>query len=87
GGMPALVKMLGSADVATVQAWMIAHFLSANASVLPAAIDEARFGFYGKVLQGQEKQRETWQRAVGAVEDAMGEAVGQAYVARWFPPA
>jgi len=86
GGMPALAKLLGATDPATIQAWMAAHFLRAHAAVLPSDIDDAYFAFYGKTLSGQEKQRPRWQRAVGAVEGQMGEAIGKIYVARNFPP-
>ncbi|WP_428332451.1 M13 family metallopeptidase [Novosphingobium sp.] len=87
GGMPALAQVLGTTDVATIQAWMIATFLRAHAAVLPADIDDANFAFYGKVLSGQESQRPRWQRGVDAVEGQMGEAVGKIYVAQYFPPA
>lgn len=85
GGMPALARLLGTQDIATIQAWMTVHFLIANAAVLPSDIDEANFAFYGKLLQGQQKQRERWQRAVASVQAQMGEAVGKIYVQRYFP--
>jgi putative endopeptidase len=87
GGMPALARLLGTTDPATIQAWMIATFLRTNAAVLPADLDDANFAFYGKVLSGQEVQRPRWQRGVAAVEGQMGEAIGKIYVARNFPPA
>ncbi|KUR76528.1 M13 family metallopeptidase [Novosphingobium sp. Fuku2-ISO-50] len=86
GGMPALAKLLGTTDPATIRAWMAAHFLIAHAAVLPSDIDDAAFAFYGKALSGQEQQRPRWQRAVGTVEGQMGEAIGKIYVARNFPP-
>jgi len=87
GGMPALIHLLGTTDVPTIQAWMTAHFLIAHAAVLPSDIDAANFAFYGKTLTGQQSQRARWERAIGAVEGQMGEAVGKIYVARHFPPA
>jgi putative endopeptidase len=87
GGMPALLKLLGTTDVPTIQAWMTAHFLIAHAAVLPSDIDDANFAFYGKTLTGQQSQRARWERAIGALDAQMGEAVGKLYVARHFPPA
>ncbi len=87
GGMPALIALLGKTDVATIQAWMVAHFLSAHAAVLPADIDAANFDLYGKALSGQKVQRARWERAVGTVNGAMGDAIGKLYVARNFPAA
>ena len=51
--------------------------------------DESRalnFDFYGKVMSGKEEDRPRWKRAVAAVESGLGEALGQLYVARYFPP-
>jgi len=87
GGMPALIHLLGITDPATIRAWMTAHFLIAHAAVLPSDIDAANFAFYGKLLSGQQSQRARWERAIGAVNAQMGEAIGKLYVARHFPPA
>ena len=51
--------------------------------------DESRalnFGFYGKVMSGKQEDRPRWKRAVAAVESGLGEALGQLYVAKYFPP-
>lgn len=72
-----------------VEVWadyLTIHALSTNASVLPTDIDQANFNFYGKEISGTPKQRERWKRGVAAVNGAMGEAVGQVYVERYFPP-
>lgn len=62
------------------------QYLVAHASVLPKAIDDERFDFYGRTLNGQPQQRERWKRAVAAVDGAIGEVVGQLYVKKHFPP-
>jgi putative endopeptidase len=61
------------------------HFLIAHAGVLPKAIDDERFDFYGRTLNGQPEQRERWKRAVAALDDTIGEVVGQLYVKKHFP--
>lgn len=86
GGFPALVKLLGEEDLGTLQAWTVAHFMIDNASVLPSDVDDARFAFYGKTLQGRERDRQRWQRALSAVQGQMGEGIGKAYVEKHFPP-
>ena len=51
--------------------------------------DEARalsFDFYGKTMSGKAEDRPRWKRAVSSVEGCLGEALGQLYVARYFPP-
>ena len=52
--------------------------------------DESRamnFAFYGTAMSGKQEDRPRWKRAVSAVEGGLGEALGQLYVARFFPPA
>lgn len=85
-GMPAVVKLIETTPVATWQAYLAAHFLSNNASVLPSDIDEARFDFYGRTLSGQPEQRARWKRGIAAVEGMAGELVGKLYAAKYFPP-
>jgi len=48
--------------------------------------ETARFDFRLKLLQGQQSDRARWKRAVAFVNTGMGEAVGRAYVAKYFPP-
>lgn len=87
GGLPAMLALLAETPAGTIKAWMAAQFVSGNADVLPSAIDQARFAFYGKLLRGQQEQRPRWKRAIDTVEGQLGEALGEAYVARHFPPA
>ena len=70
----------------TLKAYLTFHYLSDHAAYLPKRFDDARFGFYGQTLRGQPQQRERWKRAVDVVNGALGELVGQLYVARYFPP-
>ena len=86
-GTPAMLDLLTRTDLGTLQAFMVAQFLSANAGALPSDIDDARFAFYGKLLSGQEQQRPRWKRSIGEAQNLLGEQVGALYAARYFPPA
>ena len=48
-------------------------------------VDE-RFDFAGKFMSGQEVNRPRWKRVLSATNGVMGEAIGQLYVAKHFPP-
>jgi putative endopeptidase len=63
------------------------HYLARTSDVLPRAFDAETFDFYGRTLNGQQQQQDRWKRAVDAVDRALGEAVGELYVQRYFPPA
>ena len=62
------------------------HALQGRAKVLPMAVSEQSFSFYGKVLSGAAKPRERWVYGVAATNQALGEAIGKAYVQTYFPP-
>ena len=55
---------------------------------LATGIDAANFDFYGRVVRGQPEQRERWRRAVSVVSggQGLGDAIGEVYVERYFPP-
>jgi putative endopeptidase len=85
--MAPLANLFMSTPVSTWKSYLTYHLLHNNAAVLPKNIDDENFAFYGTTLNGQPQQRERWKRAVQAVNGAMGEAIGQIYVQRHFPPA
>lgn len=63
------------------------HFVRTHAQYLPQEYDDANFEFFSKTLRGIEEQRERSKRGSDLVNASLGEAVGQIYVARHFPPA
>lgn len=64
--------------------WML---IDNAASYLSDEIYAQNFDFFGKTLSGKETQSPRWKRAVSTVNGVMGEAVGQMYVKKYFPPA
>lgn len=85
--MAPLANLFMATPVETWKDYLTFNLISGSADVLPSAIDDANFDFYGRTLNGQPQQRERWKRAVDQVNNAMGEALGQIYVQRHFPPA
>ena len=63
------------------------NVISQMAPYLSEGFVNARFDFYGRKLTGQPQMRARWKRAVQAVEGSLGEAVGEIYVQKHFPPA
>lgn len=88
---PAFFKALGAAiatmrpaDLHAYLRWRVVH---AYAAALPHPFEAADFDFYGKTLEGTPVQEPRWKRCVRATDRALGEALGQFYVAQTFPPA
>lgn len=63
------------------------RLITGFAGLLPEEFSEANFDFYGKTLQGIEEQLPRWKKAVGLVNRALGDLLGQLYVEKHFDPA
>ncbi len=62
------------------------HLVHEDAQDLPAAFLNESFNFYGKTLEGTEQLPPRWKRCTNDVDNDLGEAPGQAYVAKYFSP-
>jgi len=83
-----LNSLLASIDLETIKTYLRWQLVNSTPGyVLPKAFDDEHFDFYGRKLRGQPEQRARWKRCVQAVDAGLGEAVGQVYVTREFPPA
>jgi putative endopeptidase len=71
------------ADWKTYMRWQLVHSV---APALPAKFVEENFNFYGQTLEGQKEMLPRWRRCVQATDRQLGEALGQVYVQRAFPP-
>jgi len=78
--------LVGPVPMATWRDWLAWHVIHEFAPYLSSALVEENFDFYGRTLSGVPEMRVRWKRGVALVEAALGEAVGQLYVERHFPP-
>ncbi|HEY1873211.1 MAG TPA: M13 family metallopeptidase [Steroidobacteraceae bacterium] len=62
------------------------HLIESESGYLPKTFVAEHFAFHQRVLSGTPQQQPRWKRAVEETNDALGEAVGKLYVARYFPP-
>jgi Predicted metalloendopeptidase len=63
------------------------NVISSAASYLSDDFVNEQFDFFGKTMSGREALRPRWKRAVSAVDNTLGEAVGQMYVEKYFSAA
>jgi len=83
----ALAQQFEKVPVASWRSYLTYHYLASVADVLPQAFDREYFELYERTLNGQPQVKERWKRSVDAVGAALGEASGQLYVEKHFPPA
>ena len=82
-GVSALV---GSESIDLWKDYLRFHLVEHYASALPKAIGAEHFAFYGTVLTGAQQAPAREQVAIAATNAAVGQAVGELYTQRYFPP-
>ena len=82
-----LHALLQSTDLDTIKTYLRWQLINGVPSVvLPKALDEEDFKFFGQQLRGQPQQQARWKRCSSATDGALGEALGQIYVKAFFSP-
>ena len=84
--LPHAARIWQETDLEDLKAWAAWHVVHGRATLLSGAFVEENFDFYGRTLQGTDELRARWKRGVALVESCLGEALGEIYVERHFPP-
>ncbi len=79
-------KMLTQVSVADWKTYFRWQLVNSAAGLLPSKFADENFDFYSRYLAGQKEQQPRWRRCSAATDGALGDAVGQAYVKKAFPP-
>jgi putative endopeptidase len=82
----AMEAVIQKEDLESWKAYLRWHLANANAPYLSSAFVNANFEFFGKTLSGAQELEPRWKRCVSYEDNDLGEALGQAYVQRAFPP-
>jgi len=86
GSFAGEAALVASASLETWKDWLAFHLIDAYAGMLPKALADERFAFFGKILSGTPEQRPRWQRGVLLVNTLLGDDIGRLYAQRYFPP-
>jgi putative endopeptidase len=78
--------LVASQPLETWKDWLAFHLIEDYADVLPRALADEDFAFFGKTLFDTPQRRPRWERGVFTVDRWLGDAVGKIYVERYFPP-
>lgn len=82
-GFESTVNSVSISDWKTYLKW---HLISSTAAFLSEPFVQESFNFHGRILSGTTEIRPRWKRVVATVDGSLGEALGQLYVAEFFPP-
>ena len=83
--IPKLAALVGSEPLQDWKDWLAFHTLNGQANVLPKPFRDASFAFNGTALAGTPQQRPRDILALNATSNAVQDAVGKAYVDKYFP--
>ncbi len=78
--------LVGSEAIDLWKDYLRFHLIEHYASVLPKAVAAEHFAFYGTILSDTRQVPERSPDAIAATNAALGQAVGQLYTQRYFPP-
>ncbi len=81
-----LSQQLDKESLADWKTYLRWHLVHADAPFLSTPFVNENFAFYGKTLQGQEELQPRWKRCTEGVDNDLGEALGEAYVDKYFSP-
>lgn len=84
--MAAVNDLMATLTNEELQCYYIYNMADAAAECLSDDFVSASFDFYGRTLSGKEQQEPRWKRALNVPNTLLGEAVGEMYVAKFFPP-
>jgi endothelin-converting enzyme/putative endopeptidase len=84
--LAALQTELATEPLDSIKAYLRIHALNTAAASLSSNFEDARFDFYSKYMRGVPQMPARWKRCEGQIDRALGEALGQEFVARTFSP-
>jgi putative endopeptidase len=79
----AMMKTVPLSDWKNYLRWRV---ISTSAGALSSPFVAESFRFWGTIMTGAKEMQPRWKRVRGVIDRSMGEALGEVYVAKEFPP-
>lgn len=79
-------KMIKQVPIKDWRVYLTWNFIDGVSTYLNSDFDNANFEFFGKYLRGSKVQPARWKRVMRTINRYLGEALGQLYVEKTFPP-
>ncbi len=81
-----LGNIINSQDLNVIKKYLKTFTIRSMSSYLPSSYVNAKFDLYGKVIEGKSSMQPRWKRIQNTTNGALGEAIGQLFVEKYFPP-
>ena len=81
-----LTKLIKTKPVEDWKDYLTFHYVNGYAGYLSSPFADAKFDFFGRTLNGQQEQEVRWKRGASLVDGTIGDALGEIYVEKYFPP-
>lgn len=78
-------ELIKNAPLEDLRYYLASQYINSAASYLSDGFNDAAFDFYGRTMSGKQEQKPRWKRAMAVPNGTLGEAVGEMYVAKYFP--
>ncbi len=78
-------QLIKTAPLADLRYYLAAQYINAATGYLSDDFTNASFDFFGRTMSGKQEQKPRWKRAMSVPNSVLGEAVGEIYVAKYFP--
>lgn len=84
--LQAFNQKLAKAPIEQWRNYLTWHVLNTFADSLSTSFVEQKFAFYGRFLSGATEMKPRWKRCAEATDNQLGDALGRAYVEKYFSP-
>ena len=81
----AVDALIAQADPAVLRHYLQAQLLTDACGAISDDFYDASFDFFSRQMSGAQEQKPRWKRAMSVPNGILGEAVGEMYVAKYFP--
>ena len=78
-------EVMKNAPLEDIRYYLAAQYIDNATSFLSDDFINASFDFFGRVMSGKQEQKPRWKRAMAVPNGILSEAVGEMYVAKYFP--
>ena len=79
------IAIINDTDIETIKMYLKFRIINSSATLLDDKTYDIAFDFYNRVMSGQKEKKPRWKRAIGILDETLGDELGRVYVKKYFP--